>query len=75
MKCAGCNRELEVGDRYIEDSATGFMESHGDGPSAVPDFDDLAALVFGGSDGKIRYCEDCTQPGGDYLFETVYDEE
>ncbi len=70
LRCAGCNRELQVGDRYIEDSASGFMKKD-DGP----ELDDLMALVLGGSGGKIRYCEDCTQDGGDYFFETVYGDE
>jgi hypothetical protein len=28
--------------------------------------------VFGGSGGEVVFCEDCTEPGGEYLFETVY---
>ena len=73
MKCAGCQRELEVGDRYIKDAASGFMASMGDAGS--PDFDCLIAEVLGGSGGEIFFCEDCTEPGGDYLFETVYGDE
>jgi hypothetical protein len=70
MKCAGCSRNLEVGDRYIEDAASGFLKSEGD-----PEIDGLIAEILGGSGSTIYYCEDCTTPGGDYLFETVYGDE
>lgn len=73
MQCAGCNRELEVGDRYIKDSASGFMAAFGDDGNA--EFDGLIAQILGGTDGEIIYCEDCTESGGDYLFETVYGDE
>lgn len=70
MKCAGCQRTLEIGDRYIEDTASGFLKEDGN-----PELDGLIAGIFGDSGGKIRYCEDCTEDGGDYLFETVYGDE
>lgn len=35
MKCVGCNRDLEVGDQYIEDTASGFI--HGEANPAVDD--------------------------------------
>lgn len=73
LRCAGCNRDLEVGDRYIKDSASGFLASFGSPGTA--EFDDLIASVLGGASGEIVYCEDCTAPGGDYLFETVYGDE
>jgi len=60
---------LEIGDRYIVDTSSGFTKSPAD-----PGVDDLIAGIFGGSDGKLRFCEDCTEPGGDYLFETFYGE-
>jgi len=70
MICAGCNRKLEVGDLYIEDSVSGFLKTEEN-----PIVDDIVASIFPGSGGnKIVMCEDCTQPGGDYMFETVYDE-
>ena len=69
LRCAGCNRELEVGDRYIEDTPSGFMKAGDSG------MDDLLASILGGSGGKIAYCEDCTQDGGDYLWETYYGDE
>lgn len=69
MRCAGCSRDLEVGDHYIEDTASGFL-GQGDGAG-----DDVIAMIFGGRDGKVIYCEDCTQEGGDYMFETVYGDE
>jgi hypothetical protein len=69
MRCSGCRRELDVGDHYIEDTASGFLGREADG------LDDLMAEVMGGRSGKIIFCEDCTQDGGDYLFETVYGDE
>lgn len=71
MICAGCSRELEIGDRYIEDSVSGFLKTE-----ANPVVDDIVASIFPGSGGsKVVFCEDCTEPGGDYLFETVYGDE
>ena len=70
MKCDGCDKILEVGDRYIEDTPSGFLNEDPD-----PVFDELAVMILGGSDGKIYYCEDCTAPGGDYLFNTFYGDE
>lgn len=69
MKCSGCRRELEVGDQYIEDTASGFMGHEADG------LDDVMAQLLGGTGGKIIYCKDCTQEGGDYMFSTVYGDE
>lgn len=69
IRCAGCNDEIEVGDRFIVDTSSGFLKS-----DAEPVVDDIIASLFGGSDGKVRFCEDCTEPGGDYLFETNYGE-
>lgn len=37
--------------------------------------DDIIAPLLGGAGTKIVYCEDCTEPGGDYLFETFYGDE
>lgn len=70
MNCAGCRKALEVGDHYIEDTVSGFLRQDGD-----PDLDDIMADFLGGRGGRIVYCEDCTQDGGDYLFETVYGDE
>lgn len=72
MICAGCQRELQVGDRYIEDTASGFLKTDGEG-EAVTDY--LIGMVLGGGESKLRYCEACTQPGGDYMFETFYGED
>jgi hypothetical protein len=70
MKCFGCQRELEVGDRYIKDTASGFtgQENH-------PEVDGLIAEMFGGHGEKVLFCEDCTQEGGEYMFETVWGDE
>lgn len=73
MKCAGCDRELEVGDRYILDSASGFLAAGG--TEVTSEFDGLMAQILGGEDGKVAFCEDCTTEGGDYLFETFYGDE
>lgn len=70
MRCAGCNRELEIGDRYITDTSSGFTKSAED-----PAADEIVAMILGGFAGKIVFCEDCTEPGGDYLYETVYGDE
>lgn len=70
MKCNGCNKTLEVGDQYIEDTASGYLN---DEPDA--EFDSLVSEILGGTDGKIFYCSDCTTPGGDYILQTVLDDE
>jgi len=70
VRCAGCQKELEVGDQYIAAKASEFI---GTEPSGEVDL--LIAELFGGSDGRIVYCEDCTQPDGDWLLETVYGDE
>lgn len=70
MNCAGCNKEIGVGDKYIEDTASGFM-----GEEADPGVDEIISEILGGVGGRVFYCEDCTAPGGDYLFETFYGEE
>jgi hypothetical protein len=74
MKCAGCSRELEVGDRYIKDAPSGFMRSLGKTASSEG-IDDILSTLLGGDGLDIFYCEDCTEPGGDYLYETVYGDE
>lgn len=68
--CAGCNREIEVGDRFILDTTSGFLKQ-----DATPEIDDIIGSIFGASDGKVRFCEDCTEPGGSYHFETYYGDE
>jgi hypothetical protein len=55
MRCAGCNRRLEVGDRYIAATASEFMGKPDDG------LNDLMAELMGGAGGKVAYCEPCTQ--------------
>ena len=71
MKCFGCKQEIEVGDRYIEDTSSGFS-----GQEANPEIDDLVAELFSGrDDGKIVFCSDCTQEGGDYISQTYYGED
>lgn len=74
MRCFGCNREIEVGDHYIEDKASGFL---GHDPTATDmEVDNLIGELFSGrADGKVVFCTDCTQPGGDYKFETYYGDE
>jgi len=68
MICAGCQRTLEVGDQYIEATAGEFM-----GEDIGAGMNDLMAELLGGSKGgKLIYCEDCTQTGGDFMFSTFY---
>ena len=70
MRCINCDKVLKVGDRYIEDTPSGFLNE--DSPAEI---DSIISSVFGGTDGKIYYCENCTVPGGDYMFSTVYGDE
>jgi hypothetical protein len=70
VRCCGCQRRLGVGDRYIEDAASGFLKQEGDAG-----IDSLIAELMGGRAGKVVVCEDCTREGGDYVFETVYEDE
>jgi hypothetical protein len=72
MICAGCRRELEVGDQYIEDSASGYI-----GAEADPMIDGLIADIMGGAGGKVIFCEDCTipDPSSKYRFSTYYGDE
>ena len=76
MKCCGCNRTLEVGDLYIEDTASGFMGKENPDESDT-DADNLVAELLGGVGGKVFFCEDCTdtESDGRYRFETVYGDE
>lgn len=70
MRCFGCQRDLEVGDHYIKDTASGFLKQ-----DASPEIDGLIAEIMGGQGGNVVVCEDCTVVGGDYMFETVYGDE
>jgi hypothetical protein len=71
MRCAGCRRELDVGDRYIKDKASGFI-----GRPTSPEIDGLIAEILGSDcDGSVLYCEDCTEEGGEYMLDTVYGDE
>ena len=72
MKCFGCQRQLEVGDQYIKDTASGFTDAE-----ASPDIDGLIADLFGGVGGEVVFCEDCTDKTSDgrYLLDTVYGDE
>lgn len=74
MNCAGCRREIEVGDHYIEDTPSGFMTALGN-EQVNPELDDIMAMCLGGTGTKIVYCEDCTREGGDYKLETYYGDE
>ncbi len=67
--CAGCWRKLEDGDRYIVDTAAGFLAQEDD-----PVVDGLIAEILGASDGRVRLCEDCTELGGPYILETFHAE-
>ena len=64
LKCGGCHRELVAGDRYIRDTASGFLDG------GNPEFDGLISSILGGKDGQVIYCENCTEPGGKYEYKT-----
>jgi hypothetical protein len=71
--CAGCGHVFAEGDRYIADAASGFIADAASGfigKDADLDVDGLVAGIFGNADGKVRFCADCTEPGGTYVFET-----
>lgn len=71
MRCAGCRRDLEIGDQFIEGTAGDFM-----GQDVEPEIGGLMAEIMGSGNGeKIVYCEDCTQSGGDFLLSTFYGDE
>jgi hypothetical protein len=70
MKCFGCQNEIEIGGRYIEDTASGFIDK-----DATPEIDGIIADIFGGKDGKVVLCDDCTVPGDKYMMETFYGDE
>ena len=66
MNCGGCKRELNPGDRYIRDTPSGFIDQ----PSLGPELEGLMAEIFCGKGDEIVFCEDCTEPGGKYAYET-----
>lgn len=75
MNCAGCRRELDVGDQYIQFQASEWAEREGLEP--LEGLDDVFAVVMGSSHGdKVVLCEDCTQKSDDgWLLDTVYGDE
>lgn len=70
MKCAGCSRELQVGEPVLVGTAGAFL-----GRPTEESTDELMALIFGAKDGKLRFCEECTEPGGEFRFETYWGED
>lgn len=68
--CPTCGHEFEEGDRYIEDTSSGFL-----GLDADPVVDGLMADLFGGAGSTIRICEGCTElrPEGGYQFHVYGD--
>lgn len=72
MICAGCRRELEVGDHYIIGTTAEMM--HGRGAETKDAFVEglVAEILGGGQTGQIIYCEDCTVDGGEFLPETYW---
>jgi hypothetical protein len=75
MKCAGCHREMDVGDQFIQFTASEWAEREGLEP--LPELDDVMALCMGSTNGaKLAYCEGCTQKADDgWLLDTVYGDE
>ena len=77
MRCAGCKRELEIGDQYIKGAAGDYV-----GQEVDPMVGGLLADILSGNGaldgstgGTIIYCEDCTTTGGDFLLNTYYGDE
>lgn len=69
MKCAGCGYVLEVGDAYLEATASEIMG----GSDAL---DGVLADILGSGNGeKLVYCEDCTEEGGCFKMSTYYGDE
>lgn len=58
MKCGGCLRRLEVGDRYIEGTASEYMGDTDQGLDGL-----LAELMGSGHGDKIVFCEDEPEEG------------
>jgi hypothetical protein len=70
VRCAGCQNELEVGDQYIEATASEYLGTEDTG------LDGLMGEIFGsGAGAKIVYCEDCTEDGGRFRLSTFYGDE
>jgi hypothetical protein len=65
MRCGGCNRALEPGDRYIEAAASRYL-----GVEIEPEVDALMGGLLSGRPGSVVYCESCTQEGGDFVLQT-----
>jgi hypothetical protein len=75
MNCAGCRRELDVGDQYIQFTASEWAERNNLMPLAGMD-DLMADLMDSGYGENIVFCEDCTQETGNgWFLDTVYGEE
>lgn len=72
MNCAGCKRELQVGDRFIRFTASEWAVHSGQKP--LDGLDDIFASVFGSNDGdNLVYCEGCTVHTDDgWRSETYY---
>ena len=77
MICAGCRDTIEIGDQYIEGVASDYLHQDVD-----PEIAGLLADIVGGNadldgstGGRIVYCEDCTETGGDFRLQTYYGDE
>lgn len=71
MRCAGCHKELEVGDRYIRFTASEWAGREGKEPNSG--LDDVMAMVTGSGHGdKIVYCDDCTDTVEDGWHQDTY---
>jgi len=77
MRCAGCHRDLEIGDQYIKFTMSEFAKAEGlEQSPAVAELDDLFGDIMGSQHGDdIIYCEDCTERGGQWRFDTFYGDE
>ncbi len=73
MICGGCQRELVAGDRYIEDTPSGYI-----GKDTDPNIDALLVDLMthndrlDGTSDHLIFCEGCTDKTreGRYHFQT-----
>lgn len=69
--CGGCQRKLKPGDRYIEDTPGGYI-----GKDRDPEINALLVDLMthndrlDGTSDRLIFCEDCTETGGRYQWQT-----